>query len=171
MKGRARTLVALGALAVGLSGTIGYATEGTHDFSRYKVIIDRAPFGQMSAAEAAAQQPPFSTRFNFMGTVRTSEDEPWMAIVFDKEGNRVLFLKQGDTIGAVSVVKVERPDSGPAKLVLKQGLEQATLTLDIKAGGPATPAPGVARPPQPGQPLPPMVIPPGTRRVPFRRGG
>jgi len=134
------------------------------------VIIDRAPFGQMTAAEAAAQQPPFSTKFTFMGTAKTSDNQPWLAIIFDKEGNHVYFKTEGETIGPVSVVKIERPDKGPAKLVLKQGLEQATLTLETKSGGAASP-PGVAQPPQPGQPPVSMPGSPAGRRVPFRRGG
>jgi hypothetical protein len=171
MKVRARNLAALSVLAVSMSGVVVHATDTTHDFTRYKVIIDRAPFGQMSEKDAAAQQPPFSTKFNFMGTARTGDDQPWLAIIFDKEGNHVYFKMEGETIGPVSVVKIERPDKGPAKLVLKQGLEQATLTLETKSGGVASPLPGVAQPPQPGQPPVPPSIPPGMRRIPFRRGG
>jgi hypothetical protein len=171
MKVRTRNLAILSALAVGLSGVGVYAADGTRDFTHYQVIIDRAPFGQMNAADAAAAQPSFSTRFTFMGTAKPGEDQPWLAIIFDKEKNQMHFLKDGDTIGPVSVVKIERPDKGPAKLVLKQGLEQATLMLEAKAGGAAPPPAGAAPAPQPGQPLRPMPIPPGARRIPFQRGG
>jgi hypothetical protein len=171
VKARARKLAALSAWAVSLSGVVVHATDATHDFTRYQVIIDRAPFGQMTAADAAAQQPPFSTRFHFMGTARMSDDQPWLAIIFDKEGNHVYFKMEGEAIGPVSVARIERPDKGPAKLVLKQGLEQATLTLEAKAGGAAAPPPVAGQPPQPGQPPVPTPIPPGVRRVPFRRGG
>jgi len=171
MKPRARNLAALSALAASMSAVVVHATDGTHDFARYQVIVDRAPFGQMSSTDAAAQQPPFSTRFNFMGTAKTGDDQPWLAIIFDKEGNRLYFKMEGETIGPVSIVKIERPDTGPAKLVLKQGLEQATLTLEAKAAGAGTPQSGAGQPGQPGQPAVPIPIAPGGHRVPFRRGG
>jgi hypothetical protein len=171
MKVPARNLIVLSALAASWSGVVIHAAGDTRDFTHYQVIIDRAPFGQMNANDAAAQQPSFSTRFTFVGTAKTSENEPWLAILFEKEGNHVHFVKEGETIGQVSVVRIERPDKGPAKLILKQGLEQATLTLEAKAGGGAAPPPVAAQPPPPGQPVPPIPIPPGTRRVPFRRGG
>jgi hypothetical protein len=96
-----------------------------------------------------------------------------MAIIVDKEGNRVYFKAEGDGLpGGANVVKIERPDKGPARLILKQGLETATLVLEAKPGG--APGPGApAVPAQPGQPIvpgQPVPIQPGVRRIPFHRG-
>jgi hypothetical protein len=155
-----------------LGGTFARATDGTHDFERYKIILDRAPFGAMAGTAVDVQQPSFSTRFTFIGTAKEG-DKPLMAIVMDKEGNRVRFVAAGDKIGPVTVVKVEKVDKAPAKLVLKQDLETATLLMDSKAAGAGAP-PGAEFPSpqlvQPGQPPIPGAPQPGARRIPFARG-
>ena len=144
------------------------ATDPAHDFTKYQVILDRAPFGAMTAG-VDTPAPGFSTRYTFVGTFQEAIDRPLMAIIVDKEGNRVYFKGEGDTMGQVSVVKIERPDKGPSKLILKQGLETATLMLEPKAG--STPMPGAPAPAgQPGQPQPPVPVQPGIRRIPFHRG-
>lgn len=164
-----RNLAAVCALAMSVCGTFARATDGTHDFARYKIILDRAPFGAMSGVTPEAQQPGFSTRFTFVGTAKLDDNQPLMAIILDKEGNHVHFKAEGESIGPVSIVKIEKADQAPAKLVLKQGLEVATLLMESKAarGGPPIAFP---QPPQPGQP--PIAPNPdlGARRIPFARG-
>ena len=167
-----RTCTAACARGMSLCGTFARATDGTRDFARYQVILDRAPFGAMAGAAVDVQQPSFSTRFTFIGTAKEG-DKPLMAIVMDKEGNRVRFVAAGDKIGAVTVVKIEKVDKAPAKLVLKQDLEVATLLMDSKAAGSgASPAMEVSppQPMQPGQPPMPGAAQPGARRIPFARG-
>jgi len=69
------------------------------------------------------------------------------------------------------VVKIEKDEKAGAKLVLKQGLEVATLVMDGKSAA-AAPAPGApSAPGQPASPGQPPIPGPGVRRVPFRRGG
>ena len=162
-----RNAAVLTALAVSVCGTIACATDDTRDFGRYKIIIDHAPFGAVSGAGADVQQPPFSARFTWIGTAE-EDGQPLMAIILDKEGNRVHFKAEGESIGPVVVVKIERAANAPAKLVLKQALEVATLTMESK---PASGAPSAAfpQPPQPGQPPIPGGAQPGIRRVPFAR--
>jgi len=141
----------------------------THEFSRYQIILDRSPFSP-PVKDGEGPQPSFSTRFSFIGTVKTNEDAPVTAIIQDKENNnRIYFKTEGETVGAnVSIVSITQ--SPGAKLVLKQGLETATLTLETKATVGAAPpaAPANANPNPTGQPIP--GIPPGVRRIPFRRG-
>jgi hypothetical protein len=135
--------------------------KNTHDFSRYRIILDRSPFSP-PAGSVEAPTPGFATRFSFIGTVRTNDDEPLTAVIQDKEANnRIYFKTEGDTIGAVSIVTIG--ESPGAKLVLKQGLETATLTLETKASVGAAP-------PQPTPERPVPGIPAGVRRIPFRRG-
>jgi hypothetical protein len=168
-----RNCTAVCALGISLGSTYAGATDGTRDFARYQIILDRAPFGAMAGAAVDAPQPSFSARFTFIGTAKEG-DKPLMAIVMDKEGPRVRFVSAGDKIGPVTVVKVEQVDKAPAKLVLKQDLEVATLLMDSKGGGSPSlpPAAGVPFPQmvQPGQPPIPMVPQPGARRIPFARG-
>jgi hypothetical protein len=160
------------ALAAILVGSDVHATDTLHDFSRYQIIIDRLPFGAMNTADNAPQ-PSFSTRFTFVGTVKEDDTKPLLAIVFDKQENQPYFKAEGEMIGDITVMKIERPDKAPAKLVLKQGLEVATIFMETKTSvGPAPPAPAIQpQPAIPGMPAAPVPIQPGVRRIPFRRGG
>lgn len=160
--------------ATAMAGGIpSQAAEQTRDFSRYQVIVDRAPFGQMGATADNAQQPPFSTRFTFVGIASEGDDTPLLAIIEENDTKHIDFKAEGESIGNVKVVKIEKPENGPTKLVLKQDLEVATLTLESKSGsGAGASGPSAAgQPPRPGQPPLPMTIQPGVRRIPFRRGG
>ena len=163
-----RNVAIVTALAISACGTVVCAADEARDFSRYKIIVDRAPFGAVSGAGADVQQPPFSARFTWIGTAE-EEGQPLMAIILDKEGNRVHFKAEGESIGPVVVAKIERPANGPAKLVLKQALEVATLTMESKPASGAPPA-SIPQPAQPGQPPIPGGAQPGMRRIPFARG-
>jgi hypothetical protein len=158
-----------------LGGVPAGAAEPTRDFSRYQVILDRAPFGQMGASDKDIPPPPFSTRFAFVGIASEGDDQPLLAIIEEKDTKLVDFKAEGESIGTVKVVKIEKSENGPTKLVLKQDLEVATLTLEAKSGTGAAATPGgpaaSGQPAQPGQPPGAMPIQPGVRRIPFRRGG
>ena len=165
----------LAAVSSMLSTGVPPPATDTHSFDRYKIIVDRAPFGAMTGSAADTQQPNFATRFNFIGTAKLSESQPLMAIIQDKEAkDRTYFKSVGDTIGGVTIERIDK--SPTAKLVLKQGLETATLTLETKMGTgrslppSASAAAGNQPAPQAGQP--PAAVPPqGPRRIPFLRGG
>jgi hypothetical protein len=157
------------ALAATLFGLTVRGAETSHDFSRYQIIVDRSPFGPMSGMGPEVAQPSFSARYTFVGTAKLDDAQPLMAIILDKEGSRTYFKSEGETIGDATIVKIEKADKSSVKLVLKQGLEVATLSMETKASvGAAPPAP-VAQPLIPGQP--PAPPGPGVRRIPFRRGG
>jgi len=153
------------AVAVVPSAATSKTATNAHDFSRYQIILDRSPFSP-PAGSADAPQPGFSTRFSFIGTAQMSTDAPVMAFIQDKQDNNRIYCKtEGESMGAATVVAISQ--SPRAKLVLKQGLETATLTLETKATvgpAPAMPNPEFERRPIPG-------VPPGVRRIPFRRGG
>ena len=176
-----RSFLLLGWLAVAMAFQLPAAelpaesssTNAAKDFNRYQIIIDRSPFGTVSAAGAAVPVPPFATRFQFVGLV-SSNGSPAQAILFDKEGNRSHFCVEGEVIKSetdstgVTVVKIETEPA--AKVVLRRGLETATLHFEER------PSTGVPQPPrmpsafmpggvQGGVPQPPS----GTRRIPFRR--
>jgi len=164
-----RTFTAGWALVLGVGGPFARATDGTHDFARYQVILDRAPFGAMAGAAANAPQPSFSTRFTWIGTFKEG-DQPLTAMVLDKEKNRVHFVAEGDKIDNVTVVKIEKVEGTPGKLQLKQDLEVATLTMESKPGSAAAPPPGAPQGIPIGQPPVPGAAQPGARRIPFARG-
>jgi hypothetical protein len=164
-----RNFAIVGALAMSVGVPFARATDGTHDFARYQVILEKAPFGTMAGAAAEAPQPSFSTRYSWIGTFKEG-DQPLMAMVLDKEGNHVHFVAEGDKIGPVTVVKIEKAEGTPGKLQLKQDLEVATLTMESKPGSAATPPPGAPQGIPIGQPPVPGAAQPGARRIPFARG-
>ncbi len=168
----ARNKVIVCALAGSLVGSAVHATDTLHDFSRYQIIVDRLPFGAMSGT-ADIPQPSFSAHYTFVGIVKENDTKPLLAIIFDKDGSQTYFKAEGETIGDTTVVKIEKADKAQVKLVLKQGLEVATLLLETKMSvGAGPPTPGGQ--PQPGIPgASPTLAPvqPGVRRIPFRRGG
>jgi hypothetical protein len=161
------------ALIAGLTGLTVRADETSHDFGRYQIIDDRAPFGALIGSADTAPQPSFSANYSFVGTAKLDETQPLLAIIQDKAGNRTFFKAEGETIGDVTVIKIEKTDKAQVKLVLKQGLEVATLSLETKTSvGAAPPAPaGQPQPAMPGLPPGPASAQPGVRRIPFRRGG
>jgi hypothetical protein len=168
----ARNIAIVSALTANLVGAVVHATDTPHDFSRYQIIVERLPFGAMNGTENV-QQPSFSAHYTFVGTVKEDDTKPLLAIIFDKEGSQTYFKAEGETIGDTTVVKIEKADKAQVKLVLKQGLEVATLLLETKTGvGAAPPALGTQpQPAIPGISPGPVPVQPGVRRIPFRRGG
>lgn len=164
-----RYLVVLCVVGAALRGVLSGAADATHDFSRYQIILERAPFGQMGTSPENAPQPSFSTRFTFVGIASEGNDKPLLAIIQENDTKHVDFRAEGESIDRVTVVKIEKSETGPSKLVLKQDLEVATLTLETRPGSAGTTASGQQAPP--GQPGAPGQPPPGVRRIPFRRGG
>lgn len=165
------------AIVCALAGGHVYAavqtTDSLHDFSRYQVIIDRLPFGAMNAADSNTPQPPFSARYTFVGMAKEDDAKPLLAVIFDKQESQTYFKAEGEMIGDTTVIKIEKADKAPTKLVLKQGLEVATLFMETKTGvGAAPPTPSAQpQPAIPGLPVAPVPVQPGVRRIPFRRGG
>lgn len=164
-------MVALFSLAMNASGAVTVQPpDTTHDFTRYQIILDRAPFGAIGGAPPV-EQPGFATRFTFIGMVQMDSDAPPLAVIMENDNKHINFKAEGETIGTVKIDKIEKSDKGPTKLVLKQGLETATLVLESKAAGGAPAAGAPANPGQPGQPPVQGTVQPGARRIPFRRGG
>jgi hypothetical protein len=151
-----------------LAACVGVSAVEQGGFARYQIIIDRAPFGVTAGGPVAEAQPGFSTRYTFVGLVKTESSGTLLAIIYDKDKNRSYFLAEGETIPNenVKLVRIER--STPSnKIVLQQGLESATLSYQPAGTAPtaASPSPGAPPPAQqPGQV-------PGRRRIPFMRGG
>jgi hypothetical protein len=159
-------------LAGSLAGSTVRATDALHDFSRYQIIVTRLPFGAMAGTGVDVPQPSFSAHYTFVGIVKEEDTKPLLAIIFDKEGNQTYFKAEGDTIGNATVVKIENADKAQVKLVLKQGLEVATLFLETKTSIGAPSAPNAQpQPVIPGISPAPAPVQPGVRRIPFRRGG
>ena len=140
------------------------ATESYQE-DRYKIILERAPFGPVIATEGLGATPNFAAQLQLVGFVYSNSVLP-QAIVFDKQANRTYFKAEGELIDDVKLVNI---DLMARKVAVQKGLEKATLTVEQK---PNTPQAGGVPPqvlPQPAAPGQPMPTAPGARRIPFRR--
>jgi hypothetical protein len=164
VRGLLKVLATLSAVAF-VSASVARAAE-SYKYDRYQVILERAPFGPVSATETGAS-PPFATQLQLVALVESNSVLP-QAGILDKQANRTYYRAEGESIDDVKVVSI---DLTARKVVTQKGLEKATLTFEQR---PNTPLPGgaapaaVPRPVVPGQPRP--IAPPGVRRIPFRRG-
>ena len=154
-------------LLLGLSVSAVVVATETTDFNRYQAIIDRTPFGAVQGTNNETA-PNWLARWQYVGnTVSNSGSGPVQAILFDKEANRSYFRAEGESVDAnISVVKIDI-NQKPPKLVLKNGLETATLTFPERIAVAGMPSPTTANP-APGTPG--AAAPPTIRRIPFRRG-
>ncbi len=138
------------------------------DFARYQVIVDRSPFGPVTAAGVPEAVPGFAQRFQLVGIVTTTGfPVSAQAVLYDSEAKRSWYKAEGELIdGGIKVLRLQDPLTTKAKVVLQFGLETASLSFPERS---AVPVPAAV----PGQPPPaPGAIagrPPFAGRIPFRR--
>ncbi|MCS7048582.1 MAG: hypothetical protein NZ483_04725 [Verrucomicrobiae bacterium] len=152
-------------LALGIVAT-ALAAERP-EWERYKVIVDRAPFGVPAAAGGPATPAPgWADEFRLVGLVPDPHSTNVLVILQDKQRAHLKF--PGETIGDVRIEEVIL--AGPAsQVVLRRGFETARLNFPDRATGvPLLPAVAAAGPAV--QPTETPSPPPGRRRIPFRRG-
>jgi hypothetical protein len=150
------------------------AVETTDLPARYQVIIERAPFGQVSGAGAAELAPNWLANYVFSGLIQSNSGNGAVQVIIStKDNSRWYFRAEGEAIdGGVTVAKIDQSQKQP-KVVLKNGLETGTLTFPertaVASAAPpaAAPLPGIAIPQAPGAPS--AAVPAGVRRIPFRR--
>ena len=156
--------------------TVALANEPA-DFSRYQIIVDKSPFGAVTAAGVPDAQPNFAQRFQLVGLV-TSNGSPnkVLAVLLDRDANRSWFKAEGEWIksdgdpndSGVKVVRIQDALTPKAKVVIQFGLETAALSFPDRPAGPVAPAvPGQSQPAAPN----PGAVPgrPPFGRIPFRR--
>ena len=154
--------------------TVALANEPA-DFSRYQIIIDRSPFGAVTAAGVPDALPNFAQRFQLVGLV-TANGSPGkvLAILLDRDANRSWFKTEGEWIKAdsdpndtgVKVVQIQDAQTTKPKVIIQFGLERATLSFSERPAGPAVaPVPGQPQPAPGAMP----ARPPFAGRIPFRR--
>jgi hypothetical protein len=167
-----RWLVIAGSLLVGFAGQ---ATETTELPARYQSLIDRSPFGQVQAGDAALA-PNWLATYVLTGIIQSNSGNGVVqAIISTKDNAHWYFRTEGEIIEAgVTVFKIDQ-SSRQTKVVLKNGLETGTLTFAERANvaSAAPPAAAAAQPPGLNIPQIPGSTPapatsPGLRRIPFR---
>ena len=151
--------------------------------ARYQAIVDRAPFGAVSAAGDKVPIPNFAERYTFAGLAPSALTNQVLAVLHDSSHNRSELVAVGDMIDDIKVVRIDAQGEN-SSVTIQQGLETAKLPLKARD----TPIAGVGNGPgpiQPAQPIPGMppsfgpgsppvagrpVLPPRRGRIPFRRG-
>lgn len=154
-------------MGVGLSSLVTWAAERP-SWERYKVIVDRAPFGvPASVGGPTAPAPGWADEFRFVGLVPDPYSTNVLAILQDKQRAHLKFA--GETIGDVRVEEIILAGAA-SQVVLRRGFETARLSFPDRATGvPLLPAAAAAGPAI-QQPADASSPPPGRRRIPFRRG-
>ncbi|MBM3861175.1 MAG: hypothetical protein FJ395_16225 [Verrucomicrobia bacterium] len=141
---------------------------------RYKVIVERSPFGkaETSGGVLSATASNFFARFAFVGVIKSPDGGEQLAVILDKAANVSHFRSPGETIGDVVVERIEETQP-KRRLLLRRGIETGALVFG--EGAPAASVPTMARP---SPPMPPVPTPSGApvpdapvqrRRVPFIR--
>lgn len=100
------------------------------DFERYRVILDRKPFG-VAPPPAAVVPPPLTAEQSFARTLRMSailenEDGSVRVGLIDAQGNRSFFLSVGESEDGIELVSADYKNE---EAVLRKGGEMVVLKL------------------------------------------
>jgi len=160
------TVVVLGAVLVGVARA---ATMPLYDFARYKVIVDRQPFGeppQEAVAAVPAQPPPpppppFTKSLRLCGIANDGSETYVAFIDVGVNPNESYYLRVGgDGRNGITVLQA---DLSAGKVLLKKESEEQWLAMDESPGAgavPSLPARLAAIAPMPSLAVaPPMVSP------------
>lgn len=115
----------------------GFSAFAAHDWSRYEVIAERAPFGKepplSETADAAKPTGEFAKQYRLCMLYEGTTGQLKAGIV-SKVNNKNYFLEVGESEEGLSLVEV-RLEEGI--VVLQQGGETAQLLLEGIGGDPA----------------------------------
>lgn len=135
--------IAAGAAAwLTLAGPAAGAVSGGYDFSRYQVIIDRKPFGEVAPTEAVMAAAPLGEAIGKDLEMKAIIDDGTAVRVgfLDKKSNKTVFIGVGENHEGLEVVSVNYEGE---EAVVRKGAETAVVKLrpdkDNK-GGAVTPA-------------------------------
>ena len=143
------------------------------EFVRYQIIIDKSPFGSVSAAGAAEVVKDWAQKYQLVALVVSNAGQGAVqAGIFDKEANRSYYRAEGEALeNGIKILKIVQ-DQKQVKVTIQSGLDTAQLTFAQRSASPmmasAGPAPQANSIPQPG--AQPNGAPAAVRRIPFRRG-
>ena len=114
-------------LALGLWAGVA-AANNPADFERYRVILDRKPFG--TVAEPEKPQPVFNPADSFARTIRISamvaKEDGIKVGLFDSRNNRSYWMYVGDVEDGIELVSANYKDQ---EAILRKGEEMAVVNL------------------------------------------
>lgn len=130
--------------------TILAETAGNWSFDRYRVIIDRKPFGELKAPEIPmAVQPPtesFAKSLRLSMIVDVNDGESMKVGFVDTRTGKSYLLMPGESQDGIELVSASWKDE---EAVLRQGSEMALIKLasgEVRQIGPGAPAPAPSAP-------------------------
>lgn len=113
--------------------TVTISSASVPDFSRYRVIIDRKPFGDPPPEPVAPRPtPPVSPERSFARTIRLtalleSADGELRVGLVNSQNNDSFFLEVGETHDGIELVSASYEDE---EAVLRRGSEMAIVSFD-----------------------------------------
>lgn len=127
-----------------LSGML-VAQAAPEGFERYKVILDRKPFGEPPIvvdppAEPLAETPPWAAAYRLVSVTKVEGGDVRVGIL-DTKSNKALVLKVGEMEDGIELLAA---DVLAENAELRKGGE--VVTMDLKAANPGTrPKPAVTK--------------------------
>ncbi|MCX6992404.1 MAG: hypothetical protein NT011_04590 [Kiritimatiellaeota bacterium] len=129
MKQPSATLYCLGFAIAGWGAALVAPAVTTADFSRYQVVLDRKPFGEVApiavpgAADLAAAES-FAKDYEMKAII--DDGDKLQVCVLDKKTNKHLYLDIGQEISGMQLVSVNYDKE---EAVLKMGIETTIIKL------------------------------------------
>ena len=156
MKQPGITLYCLGFAIVGWGAALVAQAVTTTDFSRYQVVLDRKPFGEVApivvtGAIDLAVAEAFTKDYEMKAII--DDGDKMQVCVLDKKANKHIYLDVGQEISGMQLVSVNYDKE---EAVLKMGVETTVIKLHpdkdkdksaapAMAGAPAVPSFGMPR--------------------------
>jgi len=135
-----RTFIIIGAMFLGAAGGLAVTTTGGPEFDRYRVIIDRQPFGEIIPAElASATSTPTESLTKELEMCAIIDDDNGLRVGFlDKKSKKTFYLGVGKKNEDYELISVHYDNE---EAVLRKGTETTIFTLK-----PNTPPAGLSGP-------------------------
>lgn len=141
----------VGAAAAGLALAAARAADG---FDRYRVILEREPFGapppepEAPPAPPAEEEPPWAKTYRLCSVYQSNNSEVQVALL-DTKTNKPVMLTLGK--GPVEGIELVSADLSAEEAVLRKDGRQATMKLEASKTPPPRPAAASGRTPTPAR--------------------
>lgn len=133
-------------------------TAGGPEFDRYRVILDRKPFGEITPAEtsSATSAPTESLTKDLEMRAIIEEGNSLRVGFLDKKSNKIFYLGVGEKNEGYELVSVNYDNE---EAVLKKGTETSVFMLKPNKTPVGPAGPSLSLPPAPSSGLPPGRAP------------
>lgn len=148
------SILMIGVILLNTAWCIAVVTTSGHEFDRYRVILDRRPFGEIIPAEpASATSAPTESLTKELVMRAIIDDDNGLRVGFlDKKSKKMFYLGVGEKNEGYELISVHYDNE---EAVLRKGTETTIFTLKPNKPpvGPAGPGLATARPLMPSPTL------------------